>query len=52
MTVHDEVVVQVEDSYAEEVAQVVKAEMAKALSIHLTQLKGEASVKVGKRWEK
>lgn len=52
LTVHDEVVVQVEDSYAEEVAQVVKAEMAKALSFHLTQLKGEASVKVGKRWEK
>ena len=52
MTVHDEVCVEALTEHAEDVAEMVRAEMANALSWQLDELEGNASVKINKYWEK
>ena len=52
LNVHDEVVVEVREDQAEELAPVVKNQVAQALELVLDNLPGGASVKYGDHWEK
>ena len=52
LTVHDEVGVIVKEEYAEEIAKMVKAEMAQSLTWLLEELQGDSSVKIADHWEK
>ncbi len=52
MSIHDEVVCEVEEEYAEVAAEQVRKIMAESLSYFLTTIKGKASVKIGDCWEK
>jgi DNA polymerase I len=52
LTVHDEVVCEVKEAVAQEVGRVIEEEMAKALSWHLRNLQGKATVHIGEYWEK
>jgi len=52
LTVHDEVVCEVKSGMAEKVGKIIEDEMSKALSWHLSNLKGKASVHIGDYWEK
>ena len=52
MTVHDECVLEVREENAEDIAKMVRTEMANALTWQLNSLKGDATVKVSNCWEK
>lgn len=52
MNVHDELVIEVEEHAATEVAKVVQTTVADSLSFFLTKVKGGASVEIHKHWKK
>jgi len=52
MNIHDEVVVEVKEEYAEVVSVMVKQIMSEALSYFLTNIKGGASVAIKDYWQK
>lgn len=52
MNIHDEVVCECNEEFAEIVAEKVKETMAQSLSYFLTKLKGGASVSISKHWKK
>lgn len=52
LTVHDEVVVEVADKHADAVAQMVREEVANALTWQLSELQGDAGVQIADHWKK
>jgi len=52
MNIHDEVVVEVLEEYAEQASLKVKEIMSDALSYFLTDIKGGASVSISQHWKK
>ena len=52
MNIHDEVVVEVPENKAQEVAETVQKIMADSLSYFLTEIKGGASVSIEDHWKK
>jgi DNA polymerase I-like protein with 3'-5' exonuclease and polymerase domains len=52
LTVHDEVMCIVKKEYSKEMAEMIKAEMARSLTWMLNELKGGSSVKIKSHWEK
>lgn len=52
MNIHDEVVCEVEDAYAEVAAKKVQEIMAASLSYFLKTIKGGAGIKISQHWQK
>jgi len=52
MNIHDEVVCEVLEDKAEEVAAKIKEVVSASLSYFLTEIKGGASCKIGDKWKK
>lgn len=52
MNIHDEAVVEVEEEYAEEAADMVQHIMARSLSYFLNKIEGGASANIKDHWEK